>query len=570
MHSWEEILPYKGTIYHGQWPTIPELFLIALERFPSRPCFSVFEKQKKISYTYSEVYAHLQRISSYLIEKGVKKGDKCVINGKNSIPWAMAYTAIAFAGGVVVPMDNQMHIERMQKLAAFSDSSFIFADADVLDKLDESDPWYQNLKGKVILQGKSTRGEEILAITPEKIHEKVSLLDTDLAALLFTSGTTGNEKAAMLSHQNIVSDVYQAADNMGVNETDTLYALLPLHHSYCCTAVFLETYKHGAECLFGHGIIVSRMIADMKQGHVTVFMGIPLLYNKILAGIMKNIRKQGLPTYALIRCLMWINGTCKKYFHTAPLKGFFNKKVLSALGMDYNKILICGAGPLSPKVFKQYQQFGLDFLQGYGLTETSPIITLNPIKHFKIDSVGKVFPLDKMIIADPNSAGVGEIRVKGPNICMGYYKDAENTALLFDKDGYLRTGDLGLLDGENYLYLKGRAKNIIVTEGGKNVYPEEIEDSFQTYAGIGQILVRGYQEKKDVPCECIEAVIYANPEHYRELGYDEKAIHEDIEKIVKEVNGTLSGYKKIEKITFTDTPMQMTSTHKIKRATVSI
>ena len=218
-------------------------------------------------------------------------------------------------------------------------------------------------------------------------------------------------------------------------------------------------------------------------------------------------------------------------------------------------------------MFKQYQQLGLDFLQGYGLTETSPILTLNPREHFKIDSVGKVLPLIDMIIADKDSEGNGEIRVKGPNICLGYYNDEEHTKELFDENGYLRTGDLGYLDSENYCYLRGRAKNIIVTEGGKNVFPEEIEDMFQTYPQIEQIMIRGFQEKKDVPCEAIEAVIFPSPDFYK--GKSQEDAEKEITALVHEVNKSLVGYKKIEKITFVKEAMEMTTTKKIKRATVA-
>ncbi|MGN0905561.1 MAG: AMP-binding protein, partial [Bullifex sp.] len=442
-------------------------------------------------------------------------------------------------------------------------------DADVYSKIPADNSWYNGLCGRLTLTGSAEGIEGIMDVTADKLIDYVRITEDDLAAILFTSGTTGNEKGAMLTNKNIISDTYLVADGMGVDETDVLYALLPLHHSYCCTTVLLETVKHGASCLFGHGIIVSLMINDLKRGGVTVFMGIPLLYNKLLNGIMTKVKAQGKLTYALVSTLMWINGFFKKYFHCAPLKGFFNKKILSNLGLDKSKILICGAGPLSPKVFKQYQQLGLDFLQGYGLTETAPVLTLNPIKHFKLDSVGRVLGQMDLIIADPDSTGVGEIRVKGPNVTPGYYKDEENTKALFDENGYLKTGDLGYKDSENYVYLKGRAKNLIVTEGGKNVYPEEIEDAFQTYTNVEQILVRGFQQKKDVPCECIEAVIYPSPDYYKAKGFSPEQIRADIEATVKTVNQSLMIYKKIEKITILDKPMDMTTTKKIKRNTVA-
>ena len=563
-----ELSQYRGKYFSSQWPTIYEMFSISAARFPQRPCFTTFDPHRK-TLTYAQVDELIKKAAAHMISAGVRKGDKVTLNGKNSVQWAIAYLAINYIGAVIVPIDNQLHIDRVQRLASFADSVYLIADFDVISKMDKEDEWFRNLKGMMCLKGHMDGADNIMELEEEQIYPSQSHECEDLAAILFTSGTTGNEKGAMLSNKNIVSDVYAAACDMNVKETDVLYALLPLHHSYACTTVLLETVKHGAECVFGHGIIVSRMINDMKQGKVTVFMGIPLLYNKLLAGIMKQVREKGQLTWIVVKTAMAVNGWFKKHFHITPLKGFFNKKILSNLGMDNNKFLICGAGPLSPQVFKQYQQFGLDFLQGYGLTEASPVLTLNPIEKFKVESIGKALPMMDIIIAEPNEEGIGEIRVKGPNITSGYYKDKENTEKLFDENGYMKTGDLAIVDKDGYFILKGRAKNIIVTEGGKNVYPEEIEDAFQTCANIEQILVRGYQQKKDVPCEAIEAVIYPSPDYYKEKNMDKAAVTADIEETVKLVNKSLVGYKKIEKITILDQPMDMTTTKKIKRNTVA-
>lgn len=569
-YAWDEIDEFRGTLVKGQWPTVPELFLMSESKYANNTAFSVFELDKKKTISYKEAKEYIFNIASYLRDKGIKKGDKVALNGKNSPEWALSYFGILTAGAVVVPIDNQLKIERVMMLSEFADVKFVIADFDVLEKMkNRANDWYNKLLGFGLLKGNSPDYVKVTAMKSENpLTDRVEVKDTDIAAILFTSGTTGNEKGAMLTHANLVSNVYQAANGMGVDEHDVLYALLPLHHSYCCTAVLLETIRHGAECLFGHGIVVSKMIADMKMGKVTVFMGIPLLYNKVIAGIFAKVKQKGAFTYGLIKTLMAINGFFKTKFGKAPLRGFFNKKILSQVGLDHSKLLICGAGPLSPTVFKQYQQMGLDFLQGYGLTETSPIVTLNPPEHFKVDSIGRILPFIDMKIADKDSEGVGEIRVKGPNVCLGYYKDEENTKELFDNDGYLRTGDLGYVDNENYVYLKGRKKNIIVTEGGKNVFPEEIEDMFQLYAEVEQILIRGFQQKKDVPCECIEAVIYPSKEFYKDKNMSQEDIKKDIERIISLVNKELVGYKKIEKLTIVDEPMEMTTTKKIKRATV--
>ncbi len=566
-HSWDELKNYPE-IVKGEWPTIPEMFLLTLKKFPKNHCFSVIEKEK-IYNTYEEEYIEIMKVASLLVSLGLKKGDKVMVNGKNSREWATAYLGILFAGCIVCPIDNQMKIERVAQLGEFANCKFVFADLDVLEKLSKLDnPWFKSLVGVCLLKGKDQKYKyKVYELDTEPLDQKVEVSEYDTAAVLFTSGTTGNEKGAILSHRNITSDVYQAADGMGVNEKDVLYALLPLHHSYCCTAVLLETIKHGSECLFGHGIIVSRMLNDLKNGHVTVFMGIPLLYNKILAGIEGQLKKKGKATVVLVNSLMNINLWCKRHLKITPMNKFFNKKILSNLGLDNAKILICGAGPLAPEVFRKYQALGLNFLQGYGLTETSPILTLNLPEHFKVESVGKVFPFIDMIIADKNEDGIGEIRVKGVNVCSGYLNDEEHTKELFDENGYLKTGDLGYLDNENYLYLKGRSKNLIVTEGGKNVYPEELEDLFQLYQEVDQILIRGFQEKPDVPSEAIEAVIHPSDD-FVSSHPDKNDIQEHMERLVQEVNKGLAQYKKIEKVTIVDQPMEVTTTKKIKRACV--
>ena len=566
-HSWDELDQYRGSMFEGQWPTIIDMLLITEQKFGSRNAFTAF-RPERFTLTFTEVLQEIQRVGSFLQAQGIKKGDRIIINGKNSPAWAIAYLATLYCSAVVVPLDNQMNNERVEALSSFVDASFFFGDKAVVDLLDDQKEWYKNLKGIATLSGQSEKCPQFEQLQAETPFDRLPAQEHDLAAILFTSGTTGNEKGVMLTHANIISDLYQACDGifLSLDETDVLYALLPLHHSYCCTAVLLEAIKHGSECVFGQDIVVSRMINDLSQGRVTIFMGIPILYNKLLSGLLKQVKKKGFLVNALIRTMMVINGFTKKYLHWNVFRKTFNKLLLSKVGLDHNHILICGAGPLSPKVFKQYQQLGLDFIQGYGLTETSPILTLNPVSHFKIESVGMVFPLVDMKIADPDEFGVGEIRVKGPNITQGYYKDAINTEKLFDEQGYLKTGDLGYLDKENYLYLKGRAKNIIVTEGGKNVYPEEIEDLFQLYTQVEQVLIRGYQQKADVPSEMIEAVIYPNQDYYKEY---EGNREEDLQRILKEVNQRVSGYKKITKVTILDEPMDMTSTKKIKRGKVT-
>jgi long-chain acyl-CoA synthetase len=513
-----------------------------------------------------EAYYEITRIAGFLQSKGLKKGDRVALNGKNSPNWALAYLATQFGGGVVVPLDNQLSTERVSALGAFSGASFLLADTEVIAKLPHDD-WFSALKGIASLDDDQQNAYPTLGeVQGDQPFKPVKTLEKDTAAILFTSGTTGNEKGVILTHGNFISDVFMGGDPefLSITEEDIFYALLPLHHSYSMTAVFLESIKHGCELIFGQGIVVSRILSDMRVGKVTLFLAIPLLYNKLLSGMLKKVREKGLAAYALIRTLMWLNGILRKTLRINPGRKWF-KQLLEGIGMTNIKICICGGGPLSPKTFHKYQQLGIDFIQGYGLTEAAPILTLNPISRFKITSVGKVFPLVEMRIADQDLFGVGEVQVKGPNICQGYYNDKPNTDALFTEDGFMHTGDLGFLDKDNYLYLKGRAKNLIVTEGGKNVYPEEIEDAFQLYNQVDQVMVRGYLEKKSERSEGIEALIYPNADYYKQLGYTPSQIESDLQEVVAEVNRKMVAYKKVSKLTVLAKPMAMTSTKKIQR-----
>ena len=567
-HPWDELDEYRGSIVKGKWPTLPELFRLSVKQYPDNVSFSVFHGRKKLSWTFSEAYSVIRHEAAYLSRMGIGKGDKVLLMGKNSPDWAFAYFAIPEAGGVAVPMDCQMKASKCVRLAAFADVRFVIADPGLLQQMKEEDEaWFSSLLGAASLEdsGVWMRLSEADDAFADDLPE---VSEDDTAAILFTSGTTGNEKGVELTHANITSDVYMTVNEVRMLDCrDVTYALLPLHHSYCCTAVLLEAVRIGAECLFGHGFAVSRMLDDLKRGGVTVFMGIPLLYNKLLAGITARIREKGKAAYAVIRSLMEINSIAHKITGRSPLRRFFQRVITSKAGLDKVRLLISGAGPLSPKVVWAFHGLGLEFIQGYGLTEASPIVTLNPPERFKTASVGHPLAFIDLIIGGKDQDGIGEIRIKGPNVCRGYYKDEANTKALFDENGYMRTGDLGYIDSDGYVFLKGRAKNIIVTEGGKNVFPEEIEDMFQLYTEISQILVRGFQKNPDVPGEAVEACIYPDPEVMK--GVPEPEVRKRLESIISSVNRNLESFQKIERLTVLSSPMEETTTRKIKRGKVA-
>ena len=377
----------------------------------------------------------------------------------------------------------------------------------------------------------------------------------------------------MLSHRNLVSDTYIAQSHMQLYESDVFYALLPIHHAYTMLAVFMEAISVGAEIVFAKSMSVSRMMKELKEGKITMLLGVPMLFNKLAAGIIKGMKEKGFLVYGILKLLMGWSYFCKCVFGINPGKKIFHA-VLDKASIATIRIAICGGGPLAKSVFKFYNQMGIDFVQGYGLTETSPIIALNPVEHFKIQSVGRYFKdYMEMKIDNPNENGIGEICVRGPMVMQGYYKMPEETRAVLSEDGWFRTGDLGWLDKEDYLMLSGRSKNMIVTEGGKNVYPEEIEDSFQLETDIQQITVQGYIANEATKSEELEALIYPADDLLKKLSITredksekaKEALASAVQEIVDRVNKKLLPYQRITKVTVLETPLEMTTTMKVKR-----
>jgi long-chain acyl-CoA synthetase len=374
----------------------------------------------------------------------------------------------------------------------------------------------------------------------------------------------------MLTHQNLVADCYIAQMHLDLYPTDVFYALLPIHHSYTMLAVFIETISCGAEVVFGKRMVTSAILKDLKQAKITMLLGVPVLFNKVLAGIIKGIKAKGAVVYGLLSFLMTISGIIKKVFKVNPGKKMF-KSVLDKASLTTLRICICGGGPLAPSVFKKYNQLGIDFIQGYGLTETSPIIALNPVEDYRETSVGRILPHTDMKILDPDERGIGEIIVKGPMVMQGYFELPAETKEAFTEDGYLKTGDLGYIDGDGYLYLTGRAKNMIVSSGGKNVYPEEIENEFQLFHEIDQVLIRGFIADAKLKIEGIEALIYPDPEAFKDSSgkaVSKEAVKARIDEIISEVNQRLLPYQRIERTIILEEAMEMTTTKKIKRDNV--
>ena len=558
---------YRGKVFNGEWPTIPEMFDITTERYPDRACFTDFEGPNgaKNTLTYRQAHEKIVQLSKWLAANGVKHGDRVAVTGKNSPEWAVVYLAALYAGAIVCPLDYALKIEEQENLLSVAEPKYLFVDDEKYQRYIEKSASY-----KVYALSPKYQDKYVYNLSTDEDPEIKRPEENETAAILFTSGTTGKPKGVMLSHKNLVSDCYIAQTHMTIYNTDVFYALLPIHHAYTMLAVFIETISVGAEVVFGKSMAVNRLMHELKEGKITMLLGVPMLFNKLIQGIMKGVKEKGAFVYGLIRFLMGISYFVKKVFKVNPGKKMF-KSVLEKANLSTIRIAICGGGPLAKSVFKLYNEMGIDFVQGYGLTETSPIIALNPVQHFKIESVGKYFvDYMQMKILDPNEDGVGEIAVKGPMVMQGYYNMPTETSLMFTEDGWFKTGDLGWLDSENYLMLSGRVKNMIVTEGGKNVYPEEIEDKFQLQSDVQQITVQGYIADEVKKSEELEALIYPADDLFKRLGVerdgaDATVVYNEIKKDVEEVNKTLLPYQRITKITILEKPLEMTTTLKVKR-----
>ncbi len=571
--SWRFLDEYRGKFFKANWPTLPQMFRISVERWPDNICFVDFDGNggSKQSYTYTQVWRNVETLAQWMISNGIKKGDRVAVSGKNSPEWATVFIASMLAGAIACPMDYALHNNEIANLIKTAKPKMLFVDEEKYD-------WFQKnrLGCKVYsLSPKEPKTFVYNLPAPKKAPAYPDVSDKDIAAILFTSGTTGTPKGVMLSHENLVSDCFIAQQNLILLDTDVFYNLLPIHHAYTMQAALICPLSAGCSIVFGKSMAVTRLLKELREGKITVMLGVPLLYNKLYTGILKGVAAKGKAVELLIKFLMNVSYGVKKLIGVNVGK-YLLHSVLDAANISTIRVAICGGGPLASSIFKGYNALGIDFIQGYGLTETSPIIALNPMEHFKVESVGMDFsPWEEIKILNPNEQGIGEIAVKGPMVMRGYYNMPYETQEMFTKDGFLKTGDLGWMDKEHYLMLSGRAKNLIVTEGGKNVYPEEIEDAFQLEYDIEQIMVRGYIANEETKSEEIEALIYPSDDLLnrlfiaRNVAAGDKKVYDEIKLIVDKINKSLQPYARISKITILEKPLEMTTTRKIKRGSVA-
>ena len=553
--AWSFLDEYRGREFEGRWPNVTQMFHITAMRFPDNLCFHAFDPELKL--TYKEAENAINRVARALAADGFGKGDKIGVSGHNSAEWVIAYFAVLKAGCIIVPLDSTLKDHEMEHFISFGGVKAMFLDSDRVAGVDRD--------GRLGIRKYDITRDVMTMDGPETAFPACS--GSDVAAILFTSGTTGTPKGVMLTHDNLVSDCYLTQANIDIRSTDVIYAILPLHHAYTMMAVIYMATSTGGAVVFGKKLAMTHIFRELREGHVTMFMAVPMLYNKMISALMSGVRKKGIVVYGIIRALMKLSGVLKHVTGRNVGKAIFGF-LLEKLSFENIRVCISGGGPLPASTFRMFNELGIDFVQGYGLTEASPITHLNPIKAFRVESVGRKFPEEEVRIVNPDSDGNGLIFIKGPMVMKGYYNNPEATAEVLTEDCWLNTGDVGHQDSDGYLYLTGRAKNVIVTEGGKNVFPEEVEDSFQLYDEIDQVCVLGYLADRSMKREGIRILIVPSKAYIDSVGGDKAAIEKHMNDIVDTVNRSAASHKRITRVDVIYDQLPLTSTKKVKRGEV--
>ncbi|MBN7774281.1 AMP-dependent synthetase/ligase [Clostridium aminobutyricum] len=519
---------------------------------------------------YKQALQDINALGTSLIARGMKDKRIAVI-GDNSYEWSVTYLATVCGTGVVVPLDKELKANELMQLIANSEVSCVFF-AERYEKMfrEMLDSGETVLKMLVNLDSKSEQ---------KKVHNLDELLEegklllqggdrtfldaqidrNEMSILLFTSGTTGISKGVMLSHGNITEDLMSAPSVLDIRSTDIFFSILPIHHTYECTCGFLLPLYKGAAIAYCEGL--KYITKNLAEAQPTVFMGVPAIFESLYRKIWQSVKKEGKED--LLRKVISLNKKTRKF--KIDLGKIFLKDIRAIFGGNM-RLLICGGAAINPDILEGLRDFGMNALQGYGLTECAPIAALNPDTATKSASIGRALPNFELKIVDENEEGIGELCVKGGHVMLGYYHMPEATAEVI-KDGWFYTGDLGYIDEEGYAYITGRKKNVIITKNGKNVYPEEIEYYLSKIPFILESFV--YEKDSDDGSDTlIVAAIRVDEEETAErLGADyadsdvEKLLWEEVDKINEEV----PLFKRVKRIVFRKEEFEKNTSKKIKR-----
>jgi len=552
-------------------PSIPEMVARSAHRWPQRPALR--QRTPEWSLTYRELDELVTGLARGVKALGLKRGERCAILGPNSIHWGVAYLAVQRAGGVCVPLDSLLSENELRLLLADAKVRLAFVAPRFLDCVLETHRGFPGPKAVVCLGPETDGGlpsgvmgfHEVLDLGNRCREGPRPAAPDDLAAIIYTSGTTGNPKGVMLTHRNIVSDALACTRAVEIGQ-ERFISVLPLHHTFEFTAGFVLPLMTGCSVTYARSLKSRYIIEDIRASQATVMLGVPLLFQKMMEGILRRVEKAPLSRRMAFKAAMTAVRAGERVGNPWLGRRLF-RRLREQAGLGSLRMLIAGGAPLPARIPRFFRRLGLLMLQGYGLTEASPVLTLNPPDAPKDESIGKPLPGVEVRILHPDEDGVGELAFRGPMVMQGYYNNEEATRQVLTDDGFLRTGDLGYQDREGYLYICGRAKNLIVTPAGKNVYPEEIEAELNQSPYILESMVYGrpLQGGGEEVCALIVPDYETIGEMVGKGHLGEETVRGLMEKEVRRLNRRLASYKRIKEFTLRDEELIKTSTKKIKR-----
>lgn len=557
---------------------IKNILETSAELYGDKPLFlQKFDKNKPFQeISYSKVLADVNALGTALIELGLK-GKHIGVIGKNCYEWAESYLAVVGGTGVVVPLDKELNEDELSQLTASGELSAVITmdkHYDIFKRIKERDD--NNLefvinagmhnhekadKGLLSWHKLREHGYELVEAGDRNFID-AEIINTDMAIILFTSGTTGTSKGVMLNNKNICSNVMVAQTFLNIEVGDVFFSVLPIHHTYECTCTFIESMYCGATMAFCQGL--KHIVKDLQEVKPHLMLAVPLIYENFYSKITRQIKKSGKEKQ--LNTLIKLSKVTKRVGIDVSKPA--TKKITETFGGRI-KTMIVGGAAIDGDIMGFFRDLGITAIQGYGLTETSPMVSLNPEDPKLIDntSAGHLLPFVECMIADKGDDGVGEICFRGPNIMMGYYKNQESTDEVII-DGWFHTGDLGYLSDKDYVYITGRKKNVIIAANGKNVFPEELEFYLMKNECIEECMVWGDEDNEDSLKRGIYATIRPSKEIIaEELGEDatDEQVREYIERIVDKQNETMPLFKRINHVIIREREFDKTTGLKIRR-----
>ncbi len=536
--------------------------------YANRPAYKIkIEEGKYQVYTHKEVRDMINALGTSLINLGLK-GKRIAVIGENRYEWEIAYLSIVCGTGIVVPLDKSLPANELELLIERSDIEAIFYTKKYSEIIQNIRLSEKNKLKHLISMDNDENGEGIYS-QKELIREGKKLIEEgnneflnakinpkEMEIMLFTSGTTSKSKVVALSHENICTNLMDIGSVLDVNQEDVFLSILPIHHVFECTVGFLFSLYKGAETVFCDGL--RHIVENLNEYHVTVMACVPGIYERIFMMIRKKLEKQGKLEEILKNEEKYKNCSMKER------KEAF-EEIHDMLGGKI-KLFISGAASLDNTIEERYRLLGINLVQGYGLTETSPVVAIGTNKNYRLGSIGKTVPSVEAKLVDVNEEGIGELVVRGPSIMLGYYENEEaNKESL--KEGWFYTGDLAKIDEEGYIFICGRKKSVIVLKNGKNIFPEELENLVNKIEGVKEAFIFGKAQSDDKNNIKINVKIVFDRDVIKDVYKVEKNedIYTVLAKKIKEINQTMPSYKAIRGIMLTEEPLIRTTTNKIKR-----